>query len=286
MTTEEPKDPNPSDALNGIKDEAIVLSMAGEYLCEDPYVRKIGFDIEQDIEILREYIASLKERFVGRPSDKIGVDEPLEGITRISELLQKGEDGDFKDRCVNGELGNELGEKLKSLARAIREAEDWVEGRAAPYTKGDIALDAVKRLRFLAHSIVATYSLVVKLIFLLLMVGIITFFFLFITMESEKDLIEKIEERSAHIRSSQAALSQINKDAKEIRRNIAAIEKKRFTRQTEIRLIDLNLQAYKISQDLQKTQIDIGLQSSALEKRRRELEEMKRKSFLDRLLRR
>jgi hypothetical protein len=48
-------------ALKDIKDSAVMLSLASEYLCEDPFLEKIGADIEKNIEIIKKHVEGLKE---------------------------------------------------------------------------------------------------------------------------------------------------------------------------------------------------------------------------------
>ena len=79
--------------LNEIKDEAILLNMASEYLCEDPYLKKIGFNIQRNIELLKGHIQDIRRQFVGKLVEEINLDEYMEGISHIAELMQEGDDG-------------------------------------------------------------------------------------------------------------------------------------------------------------------------------------------------
>jgi hypothetical protein len=88
------------------------------------------------------------------------------------------------------------------------------------------------------------------------------------------------------IQSSQAAVSQIHEEGKKIQMEIDAIREKDLDRQKEIELIDLNLKAFRLDEELQKILIKVKIQERAVEKKLKALNEMRQKSFLARLIRR
>jgi hypothetical protein len=284
MNAENLEHRDPYNALSEIKDKAVMLSMAGEYLCEDPFLKKIGFSIRRNMEDLKADIEALKRQFVGKPVEEVNFDKHLQGIEHIAKLLQEGAE-DVEHRCIRGELGKELGERVISLAGEIKGFKDRVEGRTISYTRADSVLGVLGRLKFLINTLVATYSLASKIIGLFLMVGLMTLSFLFITMESEKGLINKIEEIRTLIQSSEAALSNINDEVKQIQKLIDNIREGELNRQDGIELMDLNLEAYKLAEEQQQALIKVMIQKKTLEERLKRLDEMNRKSFFERLVR-
>jgi ABC-type multidrug transport system fused ATPase/permease subunit len=271
--------------LSEIKDEVILLSMANEYICEDPYLKKIGFNIQRNIELLKSHIQDLRRQFVGKFVEEINLDEFVDAIAHVAKRMQEGENG-VKPDCVKGELGKELGEKVVVLVRLVKELEDRVTGRGVSYTRTDSFLGILDRLRFVFNTLIATYSLTVKIFGLLVLLFLIAFSFLAATMETEKHLLKEIEEISTHIQSSRTAISQVSEEAKKIQKEIDSIRAKESSRQKEIELIDLNLKAFNLAEELQKRLIEVKIQEKTKEAKLRELDEMRQKSLLARLIRR
>ena len=58
-----------------------------------------------------------------------------------------------------------------------------------------------------------------------------------------------------------------------------------MSRQEEIRLMDLNLQAHKLTEDQLNTLIEVDIEEKALKEKLKELEAVQRKSFIEKLLR-
>ena len=47
--------PAPVKALAAIRDKAVILSMAVKYVCEDALLRRIGEDVEENLEVMIKY---------------------------------------------------------------------------------------------------------------------------------------------------------------------------------------------------------------------------------------
>ena len=271
--------------LSEIKDEVILLNMANEYICDDPYLKKTGFNIQRNIELLKSHIQDLRRQFVGKFVEEINLDEFVDAIAHMAKRMQEGDNG-VKPDCVKGELGKELGEKVVALVRLVKELEDRVTGKGVSYTRTDSFLGILDRLRFVFNTLIATYSLTVKIFWLLVLVFFIAFSFLAVTMETEKHLLKEIEQISTHIQSSRTAISYVREEAKKIQKEIDSIRAKESSRQNEIELIDLNLKAFNLAEELQKRLIEVNIQEKTKEEKLRELDEMRHKSLLARLIRR
>jgi hypothetical protein len=290
MTTEriDLKNAGPQDpdrALNEIKDKAIILRMAVKYVCEDPFLKKMGAGIAQNIEVLKIHIEDLEKQFVGKPADKINLNEQVEGIKNISSRLQEAEKS-TNDKCVKGELGRELCQKAISLAGGIRAFRTRVGGGAVSYTTSDSVKGAFGRMRFITDPFVLHYRAMLRLLTVLVLAVIAVFLYLFFTMETERDLQEKIDRGSARIESLQAPLPEIKEELWQIRKEIQGITQTELTRQGKAAVMDLNVKAFELAEKLEKAQLDINLHQKELHEDQKKLEEMKLKSFFERILRR
>jgi len=290
MTTERidlkkggPQDPD--RALNEIKDKAVILRMAVMYVCEDPFLIKMGAGIEQNIEVLKNHIEEIEKQFVGKPSDDINLNEKVEGITDISRRLQAAEKS-TNDQCVKGELGKELCQKVISLAGGIKELERRVSGGGVSYTKSDSVKGALGQVKLITDPFVLHYRAMLKLLTVLVLAVIAVFLYLFFTMETEKGLQEKIDRNRSQIESIQSPFPEIREELWQIRKQIELITQKELTRQGKAAVMDLNVKAFGLAEKLEKAQIEINIHQKALNENQKKLEEMKQKSFFKRILRR
>ena len=99
----------PNEALNEVKDRGLLLYLASGYICDTPVLKKIGTGIDKDLEVIRKHINELKGKVLGKPSERLGINEQLDWISNIARLLKKG-DSATKDKCIEGKLGKELNE--------------------------------------------------------------------------------------------------------------------------------------------------------------------------------
>ena len=105
-------------------------------------------------------------------------------------------------------------------------------------------------------------------------------------METEKGILEKIALGKSNIQSIQASFIAIDEELKQIQEKIEGIRQKELDRQAEMELMELNLQALELSEKQEKVQIKLNIQQDAVEEDLKRLEEVKHKSFFERLLRR
>lgn len=276
---------DPKDALNEIKDRAIMLDMASEYLCEKPFLKKAGFSIEQNLVLLRNHIEELKGQFVGKPVEEIGLDAHLDRIAHIATLLKKADNG-INHKCLEGELSKELSEKIISLSNATKALKKKIEGRSVSYTWIDSFLRLIGHLRFVVTVIVAAYKFTLKVIGLFVLVGLMVFSYLFITMEKEKDLLPEIEQLKTSILSYRTNCTRIGKELTKMNKGIDSFRGKELTRRGQMELVFLNLRAYGLAEEQEKNEVEMNILEETLGGKMEKLENMRKKSFLERLFRR
>ena len=169
MSTKEITLRDPQKALGEIKDTAILLNVAGEYLCEEAFLKKMGFVLNHNVEILKKHVSDLRSQFVGKPVRDVELGPRLEEINRIADLFQKIDDT-TKQRCVAGELGRELSDKYASLTAGIHQLKGMIVGTAVSYTKADSMKGFFGKLRFLLVSLAVTYKIGSRIVGILILV--------------------------------------------------------------------------------------------------------------------
>ena len=286
MSTKEITLRDPQKALREIKDTSLLLSIAGEYLCEEAFLKKMGFVLNHNIEVLEKHVKDLRAQFVGKPVREIELGPRLENINRIADLFQEVDDG-IKQRCVEGELGRELSEKYASLTAGIHQLREMSEGTAVTYTKADSMKGFFGRLRFLLVSLMVTYKIASWVVGILVLVGLSTFSYLYLTMEKEEDVIQDIKRNDRVIEEKISRTAQIQEHLKTMQKKMSRLEKKKaLSRQEEVALMELNLKTYKLADEQNQAEILIDLAKEEKEKHVERLMEMREKSFLERLIKR
>ncbi|MDY6972924.1 MAG: protein phosphatase 2C domain-containing protein [Thermodesulfobacteriota bacterium] len=174
--------------------------------------------------------------------------------------------------------------------KLLRKADDSVRdrpvnGEALSYTRADSVLDFLSRLRSIVDVSLTTYRFTIRICGMFVLACIMTFAFLLITMEKEKDLLQEIEQTRAEIRPRRADISRINGEIEDIQKEIEGIKKDKSTRQVKIGIIDLKLKALELSEEQEKIYSALKTYEEALSEDLKRLEEMRRKSLWDRALR-
>jgi hypothetical protein len=269
-------------ALKELRDNAVMLTLANEYLCEDFFLKKIGASIKENIKVVESHITILKRQFVGKPTSEIDLREPVERVAEFAEHLEGGEDN-IKRKCRQGDLGRELDEKVTLLSGEIDALKDRIDGTSVSYTKTDSVMGFLARFKFIVRSLVATSRFTLRITALFVIVCLILFFYLFITMETERAPMRAVEESRARILSAQEDLVRINEALSPLQKKAEAFKKDDLTREEEIKLLELNLKAYKLDEKRQKALIEVKMAEKELQKKLKELEVVRQKSFLERL---
>jgi hypothetical protein len=285
METEQVMREDLYNALNEIKDRAVMLAMASEYICEDVFLKSIGSIIKEKVDVLKSHVENLEGQSVGKPVDELKLNEKLEGIAHFAELLEEPAK-DLNDKCVKGELGRELGEKVISLANGVSILQGRVDGRSLSYSRSDSVKGILDRLGFAFAPVTALSRVFLKILLILAFFCIVALGYLFFTMETEKGILEEIEQNRSSIKESEAVLLPTREELKQIREQISNIRQKELDRDGEIEVMDLNVKAFELAERQEKAEAKIKLQQKMLEDNIKKLEEMKQKSFLKQLLRR
>jgi len=271
-------------ALNEIKDKGVMLSMAKEYLCEEPFLKKTGTSIEKDLRLVKTHIEHIKRRFVGKPPEDFDLDERLERVSNIAKLLKKSEKS-VRMRCSEGALGKELGEGILFLTRGIKDLEKRVEGLPVTYTTMDSIVLFLSKLRSMYESFASTFKLAFKILALFIMVCVAAFGYLVLTMETENSMMKKIDHTRTQIREGEETLITLTKQLEAVRKEIKRIEESGAKNPNKVKLMELDLNAYKLADQQEKTQAELVIHQKALQARLDGLEELRNKSFLERILR-
>jgi hypothetical protein len=281
-------DPNRPGKFRGlieIRNGAHLLSLGNAYLCEVSFLKKIGTSMHSQIDGLKGDILALKDLFPGKFVDEIDTEAVLGEINEISLRLQNP-DQELNERCTIGDLGRELETHLETLTNTIGSLRDQVEGGGLTYTKKDSFLDIFGGLRHSGSHARSGLGKAFKIIAGILVLCAIAFIILFSTMVKEKALLGKIAVSESHIRSQQEILSGLDEEKKQLFEKTTALQEGDITRQEKLEILDLEMKIHDLEERRQKVQVQIHAQENEIKKHRERVDVMKKKSFIQRLLRR
>ncbi len=273
-------------ALREIKDYAVLMEMAGSYLCEEIILAKVANGIEKNLEFLKEYISALRKQFVGKPAHEVDITSPYDEILDLVKTLREPDQED-KEKIREGEIGLELKEKTRDLANALQELIEGIEGKTAKYTKADLIVQAFGHLKGLVHTLITTYKLLTRIVACVALLCVVVFVILFATMETEKEVMVKVDEVRSLIETKQVALAKVMEEISRVKQRAEAMESKEgeLDREEKIKIMELKLKAHNLSEKKEKIQFEIDEQQKLLDQNLKKIEDMRRKSFLKRLLR-
>lgn len=276
-------------AIKAIHNVAIMLTGASEYVCEAGILKRLSGEIEAYLERLETDMASLKKEFPGKFPKTLSPDSSLSRIRDVATML-KGDDADIEAKCRSGHLGNELTTGTVELRGILRDTLDTLGGKVARYTFTDRIADYSGRTKsFLSPfasftAKVASYT--AKVVLGIILVAISCFVYLFLTMESEDALLSSVKNDVAFVEEQKDVLKRKRGEYREITDNIKTLQGKELLRERKIELLNLSKRERKIKELIDTTLISIENKEREIAEKNKKIEEIRGKSFLQKLLRR
>ncbi len=269
-------------AIKGIQNIGIMFSGAPEYTCEKKMLKRLSRDLERNLEKLDKYFESIKKSYPARLPDYLNPDTTLSRLRNILSSI-KAWDSKMEARCKKGELGRELGD----CAGELRKKMGGIQGtRPKEYNISDKLEGIGGGVQSLFFCIFSLASVAGKIILAVLVVALGFFFYFSFTMESEKTLTEAIEKDIRFIQEQRSVLSDQRQERREIEDMIKSIENGDLRRDDKVKLLSLSMKERKLKGLIEETLHSIEKREKQLEEKNERLEELKKKSFLQRLFRR
>lgn len=272
-------------AIKAIQNIAIMLTGGTEVVCEGRLLKRFSMDIEANLDKLETYIASLKKRF---PAKFPETPKPDSSLSRIRDIVRiiKGDNADVEAKCRAGDLGNELTISLIELKAGVKDIWDTLSGKVSRYTFIDRIADYGGRVKSLFLDLSPLVSNTGRIILATILVVIFSFVYLFLTMESEDVLLESLKNDRASIEKQKDTLGTKRKEYKEISEEIKSLDKKELNRDDKIKLLSLSMKERKIKGLIEKTMLSIETREKEIAEKNKKLEEIRKRSFFQKLLRR
>ena len=272
-------------AIKAIQNIAIMLTGATEAVCEGRILKRFSGEIEANLERLETDIASLKKKFPGKFPETLKPDSSLSKIRDIAITL-KEDNADIEAKCRKGDLGNELSTRVLELKGIVKDIWDTLSGKVSGYTFTDRVAEYGRRIRSSLSDLSPLVSSTGRIILAVILVAIFSFVYLFLTMESEDVLLKGIKDDRAFTEKQKYTLARQRKEYEEIRGKIKSLDKKKLSREDKVQRLDLSMEERKIKDLMEKTMLFIETREKEIAEKRRKIQEIRKKSFFQKLLRR
>lgn len=272
-------------AIKAIQNIAIMLTGATQAVCEGRILKRFSREIETNLERLETDIASLKKKYPGKFPETLKPDSSLSKIRDIATVLG-GDSSDVEVKCRKGNLGNELTTGVMELKGIMKDIRETLVGKVSRYSFTDRVADCGRKVKSLLVDLSPLVSNTGRIILAVILVGILSVVYLFLTMESEDILLKRIKDDRATVEKQKDTLGRKRREYEEIREKIKSLDKKETGRADKIQLLDLSMEERKIKDLIDKTVFSIETKEKEIAEKRKKIEEIRKKSFLQKLLRR
>jgi hypothetical protein len=269
-------------SLRNIRDNALLLSIANEYISENVFLRKIGSEIKKNLSDLRNDIIALKKQFPGKFAQEVNTEYILTSFESTAQDMLSG-NSDIKKNCASGKLGMALSADIRRINEAIEEIWFQVKGSDVKYTVSDSISVFWGRLNILS-GLTALFSSVVKVLFIIIILFIAGFSYLYFTMEKEGSILKANREIVSFIEQKKARLNELEKEKVEAQKSIKTYESNKLLRKDKIALIDIETKVQEFNQEIHLIEGQLDASRRTIEKNNEKLKKIREKSFLDRLL--
>jgi flagellar biosynthesis chaperone FliJ len=263
-------------SIHGIRDMALMLSIGNAYLCDAVFLRKIGHTIDTHLKELKSDISSLKKQYPGKFE---------KGIQTTAQNLQEP-DKDITKKCSAGELGRELEASVDILAETVEAIRIQVEGELEGYSKKEALLAQVGKVKSVGHLIAVLISSAFKVIGVLVLVAAMVFSYLYFTMESEEALLKEVNQSKSQVESQMKLIARLEGERTEVAGKLDSIPGGELDREGKVEVMNLTMQVHKLDERVHSAEVQIELHRKKIKDTEKRIADMRKKTFLQRLLRR
>ena len=276
---------NIEKAVKDIHNIGIMLSGASEYVCEEGVLKRFSRYLQAYHKRLESDITSLKKKYPGKFPETPELNSSLARIRDISSVLGQDKKG-VETKCRAGNFGHELNTQVAELKSGVQEVWETVSGKVSGYSITDRLAGPGGTVTSALYNLSPFAPIPRKIIIAVLTVAIIAFGYLFFTMESEDALVQGIKDDLTHLETERQALEVKKQEFRDIQAKIKVLEKKNLNRKEKIRLLSLTVEEGKLSEFIEKTTVAVEKRGRELEEKNKRLEELRKKPFLQKLLKR
>jgi len=271
--------------IKAIQDIAIILTGAAEFVCEGRMLKRFSKNIEENLEKIENDIAFLKKKFPGKFPKTLKPDTSISKIRDLAITLD-GNNADIEAKCRSEELGNELILRVKELNSVIKDILDTLKGKISRYTIFDRIAGYGEKIKSFLLAFSPLVSNTGRIVLAAILVIICSFFYLFFTMESEDIVLKSIKNDLSYIEKQNEILAKQRKEYNEIREKMKSFNQAEMSREEKIEWLNLSLEERKSRVNMEQIMFAIETRKKKIGEKNKKVEEIRKKSFFKKLLKR
>lgn len=263
-----------------IKDNAILLDLAKEYIVHDVFLEKIGTEIKENIDQLKTDISDIRKQYPGKFATEVNTDGMIKKLEETTGGLPSHE-GKLKSEIMSGKFGTALSSQLKELKEAIKKIWVQVKGSELKYTRKD----TLEGLQLQLLSKLAPVAVILgKIVAVLLVIALGSFIYLFVTMEKESTYQKENEASNIFIEEQMSRVRAIEAKLAEVEEALDKEGKKEETQLVKIEILNLGSERDTLTNDLNDIVAEINSREESIKENNEKIEELSKISFMDKLL--
>jgi hypothetical protein len=271
--------------IKAIQDIAIILTGAAEFVCEGRMLKRFSRNIEENLEKLENNIALLKKKFPGKFPETLDPDTSLSKIRDLAITL-KGDNAGIEAKCRSGELGNELILRATELKAVTKDILDALKGKISRYTIVDKFAGYGGKMKSFLLSLSPLVSNTGRIVLAAILVIIFSFVYLSFTMESEDVVLKSIKKDLSYIEKQNDILEKQKQEYNKISKKIKSFAQAEMSREEKIEWLNLSIKERKSRVLIEQIMLTIETSKKKIAEKNKKIEEIRKKSFFQKLLRR
>ncbi len=271
-------------ALDELKNNTLLLTMANEHLAEEVFLIKTGNNISRAVEVLKRDISALKKEYPGKFLNEVDTDSLLERIDAAAQRMLKPS-RELKDRHASGALGHEMEENFMSIRAAVEDIRIKVSGSHTQKPGKRSAADILGSSKELFQSAGGLLIFSAKILTGIVFLACVVFAYLFFTMETDKIFLTEMSESSALVQEKKDLIYGLEREKQALNdKRILIKSGNEMTRDQKVAALEVEVSLKKINDTIDQIEAEIAVQEKKLSANEDKLDEFNKKTFFDKLL--
>jgi len=271
------------EALNELKNDALLLTVANEHLTDEIYLIRIGNNIQKAIEVLQRDIASLKKEYPGKLMNEMDTDGILEKIDSAARRMLSPDMEIMQDHA-SGDLGRKIESYVFSITKAVEDIRKKIKGVPPEHEVTGHTTNVLMKVEDVFRSTGGIILFGLKIIACTVVLVAAVFSYLYFTMEKDSSFINEIASSQALMMEKKARVPRLEQEKTELENKRIPQGNKELTRQEKVAALDLELKIRKLDEIIDQTEAEISVQEKNIIDNQDKLDALRKKPFLKRLL--
>jgi hypothetical protein len=270
------------DALIELRNNALLLAIGDEHLKDDVFLIKIGNSISRSVELLKRDISALKKEYPGKFMNEVDTDNILEKIDNIAQRLIRPSRATREDHAA-GQLGREIESYTKIITEAVDDLRMKVQGNPADQAEAGSTENAFLKVKGVLLSSEGLLKWGVKILACIIVLLAALFTYLYFTMEKDTKYLNEIVSTQTSLKGKKALLLKAQKDKQDLEGERKSLARE-LTREEKLVALELEIKIRKLDSTIEQTQAEIETYEQTLKENKDNLDALRKKPFMKRLL--